>query len=345
MEGRREDMLFESDINEVFDFTSSDREVSDEERSLMSPASYSMYTQHDIRSDTSSKYGANFPLPREPEFLVANSTTEQVMEIHAPSPMLQRARGKVLGEEEEVRQDEAYNASDADDDEGIDGLIHDLIEAQGRLHERDKEIARKDEELEKLQGLVSNLTATQEKEILGVQDKAIVLQQTVDRLTAELEEKDRDLRSKESELSKRNSEWDTTLQQLEQQRKEQLEELRTEIGELRKRNTQSDSRLDEAQEARRSSVEQKSESIGVKELETGTVHATESELERITAQATEIVTLRSLLEFFKSNSESVASKNKEVMEENRRMQEAVEVRDLEIEEQRSLISILSSPSA
>lgn len=332
-------MSFGSDIDEVFDI--SDREVSYEERSFMSPASYDMCTQQDFRSDTSSKYGTNFQLPPEHEFLFTNSTTEQVMEICAPSPILQKSKGKVLAEEEELRQDDAYDTSEPDD-EGMHELLRDLIDAQERLQERDQEIARKDEELGKLQRLVSNLTATREEEILGVQDEVIVLQQTVNRLTAELKERDRDMRSKESEISDRKRDWETALQQLEQQKKkEQVEELRTEIVELRTRNARSDRRLDEAQEARGSSVEQKSEIVGVKELESATVHATESELERITAQATEIASLRSLLEFFKSNCESVASKSREVMEENRRMQEEVEARDLVIEEKKSLINILS----
>jgi len=285
----------------------------------MSPASYDMYTQRDLHSDTSSEYEANFQLPRETEYLLASSTTDQGIGISAPFPVLQRAKGKILEEEEELRQDkdEVYYGSEPDD-EGMDVLLRDLIEAQERLQERDQEIAKKDEELEQLRGLVSNLEATQEKEILEVQNKEVALQQTVDRLTSALEEKDRDLRSKESELSERKVEWETALRQLEQQRKEQLEELRKKIA-------QSNGRLDESQEAQGSSVGQEHERVGVKELESATMHATESELERITAQAAEIVSLRSLLEFFKSNSERVASKNREIMEENRRMQEAVEV--------------------
>jgi hypothetical protein len=337
MEGRHEDMSFESDIDEVFDID--DRQVSREERNFMSPASHDMYTQHDFRPDTSSKDGTNFQLPPEHEFLFTNSTTEQVMEICAPSPILQKPRGTVLAEEEELREDEGYDTPEPDD-EGMHELLRDLIEAQERLQEQDQEIARKDEELRKLQRMASNLTATQEKEILGMQNQAVVLQQKVDRLTAELEVKDKDMRSKESEFSKRKSEWETTLQQLEQQKEEQLEKLRTEIVELRTRTGQSDSRREEAQEARGSSIEQNSEIVGVKELEAAQAYATESELERMTAQATEIVSLRSLLEFFKSNCENVASKSREVIEENMRLQEAVEARDLEIKEQKSLISIL-----
>jgi DNA-binding winged helix-turn-helix (wHTH) protein len=199
--------------------------------------------------------------------------------------------------EEEVDDDDSSIHSE----NGMDEILRDLIEVQERLHERDQELKMKDNDLKELQKLVHTLTSGLSTDELTEEDEvsAAVLQRTVNKLRAELEEKDRQLRAKIWDLdtlSKEKCKLEATVQDLKLEQK----------GQGCQSNEPS-STTSMQQHARKENV------IDVR-----------NELERVATAATasdykEVAELRHLVEFFKSNSEKMAITNRELLKENRRL--------------------------
>ncbi|KAF2798000.1 hypothetical protein K505DRAFT_333798 [Melanomma pulvis-pyrius CBS 109.77] len=222
---------------------------------------------------------------------------------------------------EEVEVDTDCGASDASE-AGFDQLIYDLIEAQERLNERENEIINKDEELKGFRQLVDDLktrleesesasrrqgggvSSNQEEIILNFQHPATNFQKTIDKITAELEEKDRQLRAKDWDNSRQKGNLEIAILNLKLEGKEQ-DSLRQEIALLKQ----------QLSTANKTSVtNQEVGKDASKQQETPTAQIAGK-------QADEIARLRSLVQFFKSNSESVAIKNKELTEENKLLKE------------------------
>jgi hypothetical protein len=200
-------------------------------------------------------------------------------------------------EEEEVDDDDSSIHSE----NGMDEILRDLIEAQERLHELDQELKMKDNELKEVQGLVHTLTSGLSADELTEEDEvsAAVLQRTVTLLKAELEETNRQLRTKIWDLdtmSKEMSELEATVQNLNREQEGQG---------CQSKEATSTTKMQ--QHARKENVIDLSNDL--EHVATGVM----------ASDYKEVAELRHLVEFFKSNSEKMAITNRELSKENRRL--------------------------
>jgi hypothetical protein len=302
------------------------------------PVIYEIGSQSDrTHIGRTSEYRTNMQLQQDHRLQFPDAAVEELTRIYAPAPMLEDSRGKLDRlTEENGPQSGALEGLDSCDD--LDQVLLDLIKTQEKMREKEIELARKEVEVQELLQQVSKLSAKQEETMVIPRNESelLGLQQRVSELTADLEEKEKCIRRKDEQLAEWERHLQAALQQFETQRREQDEKLKAEIAEERKLREESEARLQEVQVKQRS-LEHQDENRHLKEMKDVAVVETEGRETGRTLQASEVGKLRSLLDFFKDHSERLSNQNREVMDENRRLQEAIISKDQELKEQASMI--------
>ncbi|KAF2710055.1 hypothetical protein K504DRAFT_466488 [Pleomassaria siparia CBS 279.74] len=132
--------------------------------------------------------------------------------------------------------DDESDTTDEDLDEVCaDDVLRDLIKTQALLQEREVELIRKDEELERLRFEIENLNNSRHVDKAHVSESQCnpaSLQNIIDQLKADLGEKDRQLRSKDWDMAREKAEWQRELQSVKQEGKRQQAELEKQIFDL-----------------------------------------------------------------------------------------------------------------
>lgn len=244
-----------------------------------------------------------------------------------------------------------------------------------------KAMENKKAELMDLQQKVDRLSAELEQKVAIPKNETEVLdlRQKVSLLTTDLEEKEEQLRHKDDALTKQEVNWKAKLhdirERLEAESRELHESMRAKIAELQKQREDAEGRLEDLQAKQRSVGEmdekqrladskeaaalaqvevekRKAEQYRQELQQLRTEHALMSQaaedssrtgidaeaLQQMQAShAAELEELRRMSNFFKNNSERLSKQIKEETATSRRLQDSVQAKDREVEDQKSLI--------